>query len=245
MRILICSIIRNREPFLFGWKDQILCLKDENPGITFDLSVFENDSNDGTVEHLKEIEPELKDELNNVWLQSLQKGWPYFGSIRAEKRVEYLAKARNECLEKANAEVGLEHYDKVLFIEPDIDYNPEQVSQLFWVDDDISSPYSVHPLHVQTHHWIYDSWATRIEPEDDIFKGPRIFDMPDRLSVAATFNCFCVYRAKPFAEGARFSGINPLTDSWDCDTSNICYEFTNRGYKRIGLYNILLTHLGN
>jgi hypothetical protein len=100
-------------------------------------------------------------------------------------------------------------------------------------------------MDVQSHRWIYDSWATRLAAEDDIFKGPRIFDMPPRLGVAATFNCFCVYYARPFAEGARFSGINPLTESWDCDTTNICYEFSMRGYSCIGLYNILLTHLGN
>ena len=114
MRVLICSIIRNREPFLFGWKDQILCLKDENPGITFDLSVFENDSTDGSVEYLQSIEPELKEELNNVWIQCIKKDWPYFGSVRAEDRVKYLAEARNECLEKAEQEVGLKYYNKVV-----------------------------------------------------------------------------------------------------------------------------------
>jgi hypothetical protein len=43
MRILICSIIRNRRPYLFNWKDLILCLADENPDVLFDLSVYEND----------------------------------------------------------------------------------------------------------------------------------------------------------------------------------------------------------
>lgn len=241
MRVLICSIIRNREPFLFGWKDQILCLKDENPGINFDLSVFENDSTDGTQEYLAKIEPELGSELNKVWIHCSKKDWPYFGSVREQDRVKYLAEARNQCLEQ----VDLKVYDKVVFIEPDVDYDPEKISQLFWVDDDIASPYSVHPLNVQSHRWIYDSWATRLSVEDDIFKGPRIFEMPSRLDVVSTFNCFCVYYAKPFIEGARFSGINPLTMEWDCDTTNICYEFASRGYNKIGLYNILLTHLGN
>ena len=222
-----------------------MCLKDENPGITFDLSVFENDSTDGTVQYLSSIEEELDKELNNVWITCVKKDWPYFSSIRGEERVKYLAQARNECLEQADKAVGLKHYDKVVFIEPDIDYDPEQISQLFWVDDDIASPYSVHPLNVQSHRWIYDSWATRLSVEDDIFKGPRIFEMPPRLDVVATFNCFCVYYAKPFAEGARFSGINPWSQTWDCDTTNICYEFSMRGYDRIGLYNIALTHLGN
>lgn len=245
MRVLICSIIRNRKQFLFGWKDQILCLKDENPGITFDLSVFENDSIDGTQEYLAEVEPELGSELNKVWIHCSKKDWPYFGSIRAEERVKYLAEARNHCLEQADQDVGLFSYNKIVFIEPDVDYDPEEISHLFWVDDDIASPYSVHPMDFQSHRWIYDSWATRLSVEDDIFKGPRIFEMPPRLDVASTFNCFCVYRAQPFTEGARFSGINPYTNTWDCDTTNICYEFTQRGYDRIGLYNILLTHLGN
>lgn len=245
MRILICSIIRNRKPFLFGWKDQILCLKDENPDIEFDLSVFENDSCDGTVEYLSEIEPELGSELNKVWIYCSQKGWPYFGSVRAGERVKHLANARNQCLEQAAQDVDLTTYDKVVFIEPDVDYDPEKISMLLRVDDDIASPYSLHPLKVQDHRWIYDSWATRLSTSDDIFKGPRIFEMPERLDVAATFNCFCVYNAKPFAEGARFSGINPLTKEWDCDTTNICYEFRQRGYNKIGLYRVVLTHLGN
>jgi hypothetical protein len=242
MRILICTIIRNREPFLAKWQKQILSLQAKNPGITFDLSVFENDSTDASPVYLAENETTFKQHLNNVWITSVVNHWPYFASIKAEERVCYLAKARNSCLGQVT---DLSLYDKVLFIEPDIQYNAAQLSRLFDTNDDIASPYSLHPMNVQSHRWIYDSWATRIKTCDQSFQGPCIFDMPFRIEVAATFNCFCVYNAKPFAEGARFSGINPLTKIWDCDTTNICYEFNLRGYKRIGLYNLPLIHLGN
>ena len=245
MHVLICTIIRNRRPYLFLWKDQILCLKDENPDITFDLSVFENDSNDGTVEYLAEIQPELSAELNDTIITCVQKDWPYFGSIRDEERVAYLANARNHVLDQALNRKLDYTYDKVIFIEPDIDYDPEEISKLLTTDDDIASPYSLHPIEFADHRWIYDSWATRINASDDIFKGPKIFDMPDRMEVATTFNCFCVYNAQPFLEGARFSGINPLNNHWDCDTTNICLEFTSRDYSKIGLYKIPVTHLDN
>jgi len=244
MHVLICTIIRNRKVYLPLWVDQILCLKDENPDISFDLSVFENDSTDGTVAELSELKPELANELNKVTITCSKEDWPYFGSIRDEERVAYLAKARNKTLDQAlvnNAYL----YDKVVFIEPDIDYNPEEISKLFYTVDDISSPYSLHPIEFANHRWIYDSWATRLHPTDDIFKGPRFYDMPEQLAVAATFNCFCVYNAKPFYEGARFSGINPLTSNWGCDTTNICFEFASRGYSKFNLYKIPVTHLDN
>jgi len=241
MRVLICTIIRNREPFLFGWKDLILCLMDENPGITFDLSVYENDSTDGTQEHLGKLIPELKAELNKVIVTSTEEYSPYFGSVRDEDRVTLLAGARNRTLDQMDLSV----YDKILFMEPDIDFDPEELSQLFYTDDDICSPYSLHPIEYQNHRWIYDSWATRLNITDDIFRGPRIFEMPESLEVQSTFNCFCVYKAKPFKEGARFSAINPMTDHWDCDTTNICVEFIKRGYKQIKLYSMPLIHLGN
>lgn len=241
MHVLICSIIRNRKDFLFGWKDLILCLTDENPGITFDLSVYENDSTDGTKEYLRSITPELEAELNKVCITSVDEHKPYFGSVRDEERVKLLAAARNKTLDQ----IDLSIYDKIVFMEPDINFNPSGLSQLFYTDDDICSPYSLHPIEYQNHRWIYDSWATRLNIADDIFKGPRILEMPDVLPVQSTFNCFCVYRAKPFKEGARFSGINPITNNWDCDTTNICGEFIQRGYIKISLYNMPLIHLGN
>ena len=241
MRILICSIIRNREPFLFGWKDLILCLKDENPEVTFDLSVYENDSTDGTQEYLSNITPELEDELNVVRITCTEEYSPYFGSVRDEDRVTLLAGARNRTLDQ----MDLSPYDKVIFLEPDINFDPAELSQLLYTDDDICSPYSLHPIEFQNHRWIYDSWATRLDITDDIFRGPRIFEMPDSLDVQSTFNCFCVYNAKPFKEGARFSAINPMTKHWDCDTTNICGEFIKRGYKQIKLYKMPLIHLGN
>ena len=143
MRVLICSIIRNRKEFLFNWKDLILCLADENPEITFDLSVYENDSTDGTQEYLKQLLPELRKELNEVVITMGHEQTPYFPSVKDEQRCHQLATARNQCLEQ----VLLEEYDKVIFFEPDIDFEPEDFSVLLNTDDDICSPYSLLPSH--------------------------------------------------------------------------------------------------
>ena len=234
MRVLICSIIRNRKEFLFNWSDLILCLKDENPDILFDLSVYENDSTDGTQEYLQELLPELTNELNQVVMTMGHEDTPYFPSVKDKQRCHQLANARNQCLEQ----VDIEDYDKVIFFEPDIDFEPEDLTKLLEKDDDICSPYSLLP----DRDWIYDCWATRISFEDQEFTGPTFYEMPERLEVASTFNCFCVYNAQPFIEGARFSSINPVTKSWDCDTTAICAEFTRRGYSKIGLYKLPLTH---
>ena len=241
MRILICSIIRNRRPYLFNWKDLILCLADENPDIFFDLSVYENDSTDGTAEYLHSILPELQKELYQVSITCEKNDKPYFPSVKDEDRVTLLAEARNRTLDQMDLDV----YDKIVFIEPDVDYDPDLISELFYMTSDICSPYSLQPENYPSFPWIYDCWATRVKMTDDEFTGPNLYEMPPCLEVDSTFNCFCVYKAKPFQEGARFSGINPTTGTWDCDTTNICAEFAQRGYDQIHLYRIALTHNAN
>ena len=191
--------------------------------------MYENDSSDGTAEYLQQILDELKKELNFVKVTSEKNDKPYFPSVKDEDRVALLAEARNRTLDQ----MDLDEYDKIVFIEPDVDYDPDAISELFYMDSDICSPYSMQPEGYASHPWIYDCWATRVKMTDAEFTGPNLFEMPACLEVASTFNCFCVYKAKPFQEGARFSGINPATGEWDCDTTNICAEFAKRGYDQI------------
>ena len=121
MRCLISTIIRNREPHIACWSAQLQRLVTCNPDMTFDLVVLENDSVDGTKEILEQEISLLETVFNDVICKSVDYGWPYFGSIKAEERVKYLAKARNETLELADLKNKLSTYDKIVCIEPDID----------------------------------------------------------------------------------------------------------------------------
>jgi hypothetical protein len=242
MRCLISTIIRNRAAHVGTWANQIRTLAKVNPDVQFDLVVLENDSKDGTKEALHAVKPALEKSLNKVLFEIKDFDWPYFGSIKAKDRVQYLAKARNKTLELAENTFGLHTYNKVICIEPDISYDPVDISELIYSDLDIASGYSVLPLGMGVPDWIYDSWATRVQPNDVEYFGPKISELPYCLKVASTFNCFCVYNAEPLAKGVRFSHINPHTQSWDCDTTNICFLFAQNGYDQIGMHNISVLH---
>lgn len=242
MRCLVSTIVRNRGRHISSWANQLLQVAEYNPDVVFDLYVFENDSTDTTKQTLLAVEPMLKKKLNKVEIQITNLEWPYFHSVKAEERVKYLAEARNKTLEAADSIQKLASYDKVVCIEPDISYHTFDIGKLLYTDFDVVSGYSYLPQGMGVADWIYDSWATRVNPEDSEYFGPNISALPDCLPVASTFNCFCVYKGKPFAEGVRFSGINPRTNTWDCDTTNICFEFADRGYNKIGMYNIGVLH---
>ena len=242
MRVLISTIIRNRAKHVSPWANQLQSLANVHQDTVFDLVVLENDSNDGTKQALSAVEPLLKRNLNKVNIAIRNFEWPYFHSIKAEERVKYLALARNKTLSMADEIVGLEAYDKIISIEPDVTYSTVDVGTIIDSDLDIASGYSVLPQGMGVPDWIYDSWATRVNAEDSEYFGPKISELPECLALAATFNCFCVYKAGPIADGARFSEINPKTKQWDCDTTTICIEFAKRGYDRIGMYKIPVLH---
>lgn len=245
MRCLISTIVRNRAQHLQTWCDQLKTLTETNPDIVFDLFVLENDSTDETKQKLLVLEPFLKKFFNICNLQIKNLEWPYFGSVKAEERVKYLASARNKTLEAADMLVGLGAYDKIICIEPDILFDATAMLKLIRSPFDIASACSVLPMGHGVPDWIYDSWATRVHPGDSEYFGPKVSELPEFLFVASTFNCFCVYKAEPFAEGIRFSGINPNTKNWDCDTTNICFEFAKNGYDKIAMYNTKVIHKPN
>ena len=242
MRCLISSIIRNRVNHVSPWANQLLSLCDVHQDIVFDLVVLENDSNDGTKQALNSVKPLLEKKLNRVSIAIRNYDWPYFHSIKAEERVKYLAQARNKTLSIADETTGLGAYDKIICIEPDVIYNTVDVGKIIYSDLDIASGYSVLPAGHGVPDWIYDSWATRVNAEDSEYFGPKISELPECLSLAATFNCFCVYKAEPIEKGVRFSEINPKTKQWDCDTTTICLEFAKNGYDRIGMYKVPILH---
>ena len=226
MHILICSIVRNREKYLQLWYDQIKSLVEHNKDVEFTLSVYENDSNDSSVEMLKGFDFSF---LKEHRLESENLGTNYYGSIKSEDRVNVLANARNKTLDQAP---DLSEFSKVIFIEPDIKYSAKEASRLINLEYDIISGTTPHPVVP-----IYDNWCTRLSDKGmdwPLNLGLHTFDT-DIIPVWTTFNCFCVYNAKPFAEGLRFSGYNDRFETYDCDTAVICEKFREAGYDNIVL----------
>ena len=215
MNILVCSIIRDRQPCLRYWKSQLQRLIAWYPDWSFDLAVYENDSKDGSDEYVKTLEIP---EFGNIYAKSEVLGWKYFGSVQGEERVANLAKARNTAM---SLPPSLDKYDHIIWVEPDIIYTKESATRIIDAHVDskahITSGYSWH----QGPGIIYDTWATRPHPYYPHHPYQKGF-----IPVLATWNCFVIYDAAGFRAGAKFEG-------GDCDTAVICFNYAKLGFSDI------------
>jgi glycosyltransferase involved in cell wall biosynthesis len=201
-------------------------------GWEFGLSVFENDSTDGS-NYWFHDNSDFWDHHSELVVATETLRTNYHGSVVNSERVHNLAAARNRCLD---AVADLSIYDRVVFVEPDVTYDPAQMLELLSTDHDICSGYTSHP-----DGRFYDTWATRRQPADEWWDG----SIPEAPTpVASTFNGVCVYRADPFAEGIRFSGHSPARGSFDCDTAVICELFRDAGHDDIVMYPFRVVHYG-
>lgn len=289
-RILICSIIRNSLPHLSTWFNQILHLQSlcSNEWDMY-LSVVENDSEDGTAEWLHHELP--------LWVHgspfkgkgivtSEKLGTRQFTSVWSAERMQNLSSARQKCLNQAQSKWGLDVFDKIAYIEPDVTYNPEWCSELVLAihpraagigEPDIYSGWSLRSHdNPKESVFLYDTCATRQTDKDLCWNFARDGDGTWRgeslvktglagihanclHSVWSTFNCFCVYNARPFIDGMVKWGyvnrrINPSEiyiddgdygSGWlDADTSVMCEDFRAKGYDKIFLNtNCLIRHV--
>jgi hypothetical protein len=217
MNILICTIIRDRSHHLDLYCSQINELVRLNPDLNFQLSVYENDSTDNTVEHFKQLKFDIPVTFKNETLRTRR-----YGSWKAEERVKLLAEARNKCIDA----VKLDNIDKLIFIEPDIRYKPELMRPLLISNYDVISPRSI-----TSSSPTYDGWGWRMSK----------FDVDGGLApttdteVWATFHCFVVYNSQPFKLGARFSSFNKHLSTWDCDTVVVVNNIQELGFNKVML----------
>lgn len=256
MNILICSIIRDSEIFLENYFSQIEKIISLRPGDTFDISILENDSKDNSKLILKNFN--YNKLFNNNFVLTTDLNTPKYGSVAEENRVKLLSLYRNQVLDQVK---DLSIYDKIIWIESDIFYIPEQVVNLIDSQFDVYSGISLRcnyeslkNYNFNCHRWLEnlyskpfdgwlhgcrDGWATRIKPEHLIepISGDEYLNYFEKeqqnIPFYSTYNSFCVYNAEPFVKGVRFDYINKRYNRFDCDTYVICEELNNLGYNKI------------
>jgi len=283
-KILICTIARNVEKLLPQWAKQLeqlrfLLLTD---GWLVDFSVYENDSIDLTAPTAKSLLDGLGNQDSRIWFTSEVIGTKHYGSIWSLDRLRNLANARQKCLEQVGLD-ALQTYDKIAYIEPDVIYDPNWCRELVSArhphaaglgDPDIYSGWSLRSeAHPKESCFLFDTCATRATDRDTCWdvnedggrwRGRSLVPTPGMAGVHAnclhsvwsTFNGFCVYNARPFAEGVKWTywntrldpdsgqvvalpngGIAPL----EADTVAICETFRARGYDKVFLNTNCLT----
>lgn len=230
MKVLLCTIIRNREKYLDRWYNQIVRIKNSMPHIEFGISVFENDSEDNSKKLLSSYDFSM---FNDATISMAKYNMPYFIGGKIPNRVALLAYFRNRCISQTPF---LNSYDYICFIEPDVEFSEETARKIIDHEKyygrkfDIFSGKSVHPGTDR----IYDSWGSRVninrtdwvDAEDEQIKGLH--------EMHSTFNCFVMYNNKYFLNHQPwFSGSNPRTNWPDCDTVNICEAFRIAGMDQI------------
>ena len=231
--ILISTIIRDRYDYIDAWYNQIKGLVDIDKSNKYYLSVYENDSIDNTLEKLKTLDFSF---LEGFKIQAETLNTKKFGSIISEERVKLLAEARNKSI--YNNEF-LEKCTHVLVIEPDIQYIPELIlaNIINLGEYDILSPRSTN-----YGSKLYDDWATRRTENDKRWHNTS--DIPYKMEeVWSTFNCLCLYTAKPIKEKLTFDSFNKRLNKFDCDTVVICENFRQNGYNKIAINGAIeVTH---
>ena len=197
-----------------------------------EISVYENDSTDGTKKLLKQYTDRLAKRCTTTFTSTDLGTEHLVGQEGA--RVKNIANARNACLEQASS---IEAFDKIVFIETDVLYKPDDALKIILHEGDIVSGYTTNAM-----GQFYDAWATRKTSEETWWNH----GIPsEKVEVWSTFNGICVYVGKAFHEGARFAGINPRTNEIDCDTTVICEVFRSMNYEDIIMLPINIRHPPN
>lgn len=227
-KVLIYSIIRNEAGFMDRYHSQLQKIVQTFPNYEFYLSIYENDSNDGTKQKIFSKDWSF---FNKVSIISENINTKDYGAVKDGDRVKNLSIARNRAIE---ANEMLDKVDYVMMIESDFRFNMHTVKQILDFKDIEPDFHIVSAISIRNGH-LYDAWATRKKPQFE--KGvpvlhPNYKNKPyDKYY--STSNGICLYRAKPFQEGARYGWINTVTGEADCDTVVVCQDFIERGYDNI------------
>lgn len=266
--ILICSIFRDQENNLKLYTDQLVKLIDQvSKEYNIYLSWYENDSIDNTCKMLSEIKSffQNKPEVKNIIFSSERLNTKKYGSVWSTDRIINLANARNNAIFQFLSNNPIE-IEKIVFIEPDIEYDSNWCKELILanhpkqlgINPDVYSAWSLRSENNPKESiYLYDTCACRQTSNDIYWNFEKEHEWINKSilrtdlggvdnnclhSIYSTFNCFCVYNAKPFYQGLKFgytnSRVNPsnikINDKYlDSDTVNIVEEFRLNGYNNV------------
>ena len=226
--IFVYSVIRNESQYLKRYHAQLKEMVKTFPEYEFILSIYENDSNDGTPRMIAAMDWSFFSDFSFI-TETLKT--QNYGSVKSKDRVRNLSIARNKAIE---AKDFLGRADYIMMVESDMRFDMNTIRQILEFkklepDFDIVSGLTVN------NHPIYDSWATRKGPRFTSHEEVRLYDTKSKPydKYYATSNGVCLYRAEPFKEGARYGYVNPVTKKFDCDTVVVCQNFHKLGYDNI------------
>jgi hypothetical protein len=235
MKVTICTIIRNQEHNLNDWYNQIKSIVNSNNNVEFYLSIYENNSTDKTKEMLNGYDFNFFKEFNVVSedienLPFFKGGYEPYGE-ESKLRVKLLSECRNKCMSVD----FLKDSDYVVFIEPDIKYDPTIFNDIlnFIHINDYDIVTAISRLDGRYH---YDWWGTRKNDTDTNTNLTHLINSNEKVDLYATFNCFALYKTKPFTEyGCKFVYMSDILGTHDCDTVLVCQEFRKKGFNKICL----------
>jgi glycosyltransferase involved in cell wall biosynthesis len=228
-KVLIYSIIRNRANSMNRFYSQIKKFVKAMPEYEFYLSIYENDSNDGTKTEIFNKDWSF---LKGISIVSENIDTEYYGSVKDAQRVENLAKARNKGIESGGF---LNNSDYVLMIEGDVLYTTDDIKRLLDFKNIEPNFDIVSSISLRKNGTHYDWWATRTSAIFNKDKSEIEDDYQNKQygKYYSTSNGLCLYRSKPFKEGVRHHWINKVTKEFDCEMVVLCQNFHSAGYKNI------------
>jgi hypothetical protein len=227
--ILISTIVRNESKYLDRYHAQLRDLVKTQPQHQFLLSIYENDSVDGSADKLRTLDWSF---LPAYHITTARMQTPHYIGGKSAERVALLADARNRSIFHCGY---LPHVQSVFSLEPDVTLTVDVADRLLNQEKhygrtfDIFTGKSVHPGSDN----LYDSWGSRPKAEhSDWADGDGVQDR-GLEPMWAIYNCAAVYRADAIRAGHTFGPTNPRTGQPDCDTSVICERFRAAGYGEI------------
>lgn len=240
-KVLVYSIIRNREHNINKFYLQLKQLVAESPEFDFYLSIYENDSDDQTKQQIFSKDWSF---FKGVSIITENINTKYFTSVKDAQRVENLAKARNRAIEAGGF---LNKVDYVLMVEGDVVYDASHARQLLTFKEKEPNFDIVSTISLRKNGKHYDWWATRTSAIYDETKSEIEPDYKTKKygKYYSTSNGLCLYKAKPFQDGIRHGWINTVTKDFDCEMVVLCQEFHKKGYSNIYiLYTAEAHHIG-
>lgn len=230
MNIVVSTIFRDSSAYIERWAAQLEQLKKEL-GCKMTITAYENDSVDDTV-HKILYGTNFGAFDDFIFVHDKIGTTKYQSTIKAKRRVQNLANARNHTISQALPEI--QKADLFICVENEVTYDPKEAAELIRrsIEYDILSGISV----VDDTNEVYDTWAQR-----PMLAKKAKGHWNTIYLVDSTFHCFCCYNPIPILNGVRFGWR--VKDSFDCDTVVICNKYRETGYTKIGVdYSVRISH---